>query len=127
MQSQRELVVTLLGTICALEFKSGYVVSRRLIEERIVSKCPPFRVGAENIILSYCLYQFGVNFTDTRTKEGYSRFCRSKPSDPCFLTDGFNEITKPAKEVVFFGGTTGTIRKELHDGYYSSNKNQIME
>ena len=93
---------------------AGYAISRQLIEEKVLLRCPEQQSSAEDTLTSSCLYQHGVNFTDTRDSTGRYRFCRSFPGDSCDL----GAHMEPSDEVVLFHYTNTTVRQDLAHKYY---------
>jgi hypothetical protein len=104
---------------------AGYAVSRQLIEEKILCHCDDDDLSgaAEDMFTSRCLYQNGVNFTDTRDSEGKYRFCRSVPGDSC---DAY-EYIEPSDEVILFHYVHGPTRLELQQKYYGTDPLSTIE
>lgn len=118
----------LLGSVASARRKSrnpwvsgaGYVVSRRLIEERVLASCRPTMSEAEDVLTSTCLYRNKVNFTDTRDSLGHSRFCSRTPYNPC--SDKLDTILRPSKEVVLFHYTEGELRMNLSEYFQNQTR-----
>lgn len=98
---------------------AGYVISRRLIEERALdAESCPYNMGQEeDVRTSRCLYGQGINFTDTRDASGFRRFCRHVPTRDC--GDRVDK-KEPSEEVVLFHYTRGQVRLDLFEKYYDS-------
>ena len=98
---------------------AGYVISRQLIVDRVLDKCPDKMAMEEDVLTSKCLYANGVNFTDTRDSANFDRFCREKPGQSC---GGRGDKDEPSKEVVLFHYVKSHMRAWLHDNYYGVNQ-----
>ena len=93
---------------------AGYAVSRQLIEEKVLLRCPEIQATGEDKLTSRCLFANGVNFTDTRDAKGKYRFCRNAPGKSCDYEVG----VAPSDEVVLFHYVYGPVRNELALQYY---------